>query len=413
MAKDLKKFVNPKFLRTVDLALLRQLLERHRAEIKGLEFDIFDRDPAGARRAIHDFFAGPDENYSEGLVADLHRIAELGNANGLQVILEQAARLGVTIAPGKDEDGGEERQDPKHVALRIFLDHPSVFDAASDMLALIARTSIAEFAGQDESVEAVIDDAARAAFEKDAAAMFEADLRGRYCRVGWYEDDGEVNLVITHGSTVTTTEVIEGTGTRVACFRPVEHAVLSYSALGGRLKVGGVAKARRAEIAELFASKILQRPGFFAAADAQNLYTLDPVQRTGFGFSFNHAFDPGIQRVQITEVQVDRVGADPRSGDTRTFHSYVACDGRDNALVRLGEMMRGISLGSDWRLNHIVIRVHFAAGGTRPAKVTVKRKPPASAMFKRHRFENRIMTLLRRNGLVHEREPGAAAAAAE
>ncbi|HET6377003.1 MAG TPA: hypothetical protein VFG05_01635 [Methylocella sp.] len=413
MAKDLKKFVNPKFLRTVDLVLLRQLLDRHRAVIKGLEFEIFDHNPADARRAIQDFFAGPDENYPDGLVADLHRIADLGNSTGLQVILEQAVRLGVSIAPEKDEDGSEERQDPKHVALRIFLDHPSVFDAASDMLALIARTSLAEFAGQDEGVEAVIGDKARAAFEKEAAAMFEADLRGRYCRVGWYEDDGEVNLVIAHGSTVTTAEVIEGTGTRVACFRPAEHAVLSYSASSGRLKVGGVAKARRAGTAELFANKILQRPGFFAAADAQNLYTLDPVQRAGFGFSFNHAFDPGIQRVQITEVQVDRVGADPRSGETRSFHSYVARDGRDNALARLGEMMRGIPLGSDWRLNHMVIRVHFATSGARPAKVTVKLKPPASAMFKRHRFENRIMTLLRRNGLVHERDPGAAAVAAE
>ena len=411
MAKDLKKFVNPKFLRTVDLVPLRRLFERHRAELNALELDIFDLDPTEARRAVQDFFAGPDENYSEGLVADLHRIAELGNANGLQVILEQAARLGVTIAPEKDEDDGEARQDPKHVALHVFLEYPNVFDAASDMLALIARTSLAEFAGRDEGVDAVIDEASRVAFEKGAATIFEADLRGRYCRVGWYDDDSEFNLVITHGSTVTTTEVIEGAGTRVARFRPAEHAVLSYSASSGRLKVGGVAKGRRAEIAELFAVNILRRSGFFAAADAQDLYTLDPIYRTGFGFSFNHAFDPGIQRVQITEVQVDRVGTDPRSGETRTFHSYVARDNRDNALARLGEMMRGIPLGSDWRLNHIVTRVHFATGDARPTKVTVKLKPPAGAMFKRHRFESRIMTLLQRNGLVHDRKPDASAAA--
>ena len=36
MAKNLKKFVNPKFTRTVDLGLLSRLFERHRDALKGL-----------------------------------------------------------------------------------------------------------------------------------------------------------------------------------------------------------------------------------------------------------------------------------------------------------------------------------------------------------------------------------------
>ncbi|HSO43159.1 MAG TPA: hypothetical protein VLR47_10030, partial [Rhodospirillales bacterium] len=67
---------------------------------------------------------------------------------------------------------------------------------------------------------------------------------------------------------------------------------------------------------------------------------------------------------QIIEVQVDRVGADPKTGDRRTF-SYVARDGRGNALARLGEIMGGRRLGSDWRLNHIIIRVHFSTSRLR------------------------------------------------
>ena len=102
-----------------------------------------------------------------------------------------------------------------------------------------------------------------------------------------------------------------------------------------------------------------------------------------------------------------------RTGDRRTFYSYVARDGRDNALARLGEIMGGRRLGSDWRLSHIVIRVHFTTGRTRTKKITIKLKPPAHAMFRRQQFEGRIMTLLRRNGLVHDRDPGRAAAAAE
>lgn len=96
------------------------------------------------------------------------------------------------------------------------------------------------------------------------------------------------------------------------------------------------------------------------------------------------------------------------------LYSMVARDGRDNALARLGENSTGIVLGApEWQVNHIVIKVHFNTGAKRPAKVTVKLKAPAAPMFKRQRFEGRIMTLLRRNGFVRDRNPDALAAAAE
>ena len=415
MAKDLKKFVNPRFLKTIDLALMRRLLERHRDALKVLDLQILepDADANAARQAVQHFFAGPEENYPEGLVADLHRIKEVGNAAGLDIILQQAARNNVRLITGTEDEGHEHHQEPKQVALRVFLDHPNVFDAASDIMALMARTSLAEFIGRDEGIEAVMNEHTKAGFETAAAMMFERDMRSKYCRVGWYDDADEVVLVIAHGSPITTTSIVQSDEERVISFRAAEHAVLSYSATSGLLKIGGIAKARRVDLAELFAGKILGKPGFFADDDAQNIYTLEPIQRVGFGFTFNHAFDPGIQSVQITEVQVDRVGADPKTGNTRTLYSYVARDGRDNALARLGEMMNGARLGSDWRLNHIVIRVYLAIAGARSKKVTVKLKPPAHAMFKRQQFEGRIMTLLRRNGLLHDRDAGQAAIAAE
>ena len=255
MAKNLKKFVNPKFTRTVDLGLLSRLFERHRDALKELDLGVF-RDQAAhddARSAVQDFFAGPEENYPEGLVADLHRIAELGNAAGLDIILQQAARLGVRLTHDTKGDEPEIHQDPKHVALRVFLDHPDVFDAASDMMALMVRTSLAEFVGRDEGVEATIDNRAKAEFETAAAAIFEQDLRSNYCRAGWYDDADELVLVIEHGSPITTTDVLQKDQKRVISFRAAEHAVLSYSSTTGRLKIGGVAKARRADLAELFA----------------------------------------------------------------------------------------------------------------------------------------------------------------
>lgn len=45
MANDLKKFVNPRFTRTVDLILLRRLLERHADNLQGLDLSDFGDDP--------------------------------------------------------------------------------------------------------------------------------------------------------------------------------------------------------------------------------------------------------------------------------------------------------------------------------------------------------------------------------
>jgi catechol 2,3-dioxygenase-like lactoylglutathione lyase family enzyme len=135
MAKNLRKFVNPKFI-TVDPRLLARLLERHQNVMVGFDFAALHGDPDVARAKLHDYFMRAEEHHAHGLVADLHRIAELADADGLRLILDQAARLGVEIKPERDLDDGERKQDPKHVALRVYLDHPRVFDAASDMLVM-------------------------------------------------------------------------------------------------------------------------------------------------------------------------------------------------------------------------------------------------------------------------------------
>jgi hypothetical protein len=413
MGKNLKKFVNPKFVRTVDPRLLARLFERHRHEMPGFDHDALHGDPQVARERLEAFFASTEEHIPEGLMADLHRVAELGNADGLRLLLNQASRLRVVIMPERDPEGSEHRQDPKHVALRIFLDHPAVFDAASDMLALTARCSLTEFAGLAEGFEADLGDGPMSALEAAAAKMFEVDHCGCYCRVGWYEDADTVNLVLTHGSIVRTTAILQGRQERVISYRAAENAVLSYSAASGRIKIGGGTPLRRSALAELFAEKMLGQSGFFAGPDAQNLYTLAAIERVGCGFAFNHAFDPAIRRVRIVEAQADQLSHDPSTGTTRLVSASVARDDGGGALDRLAETMRSRSFGPDWKLRQIVVRVNIDAGAGRPGQVTVQISPPAKATFRRHRFEGRIMTLLQRKGLVHDRYSYGAAIAAE
>lgn len=413
MAKNLKKFVNPRFLKAVDLALLRRLFERHGTQLQGLDLGLCDREPDRARQVLLDFFAGPEQNYPRGLVADLHRIAQAGTRSGMEILLERARAMKVVLVPAPVATASEHRIDPKHLALRAFLDHPAIFDAACDLVALMRFTSLTEFAGRDEDVEACLNEQTRKAFEQAAVRLFEADLHGNYCRVGWYEDGDEVNVVVTHGTPISTIPIVEGGQERIISFSMVEQAVLSFAALAGRLKVGGLSKARRSDFAEIFAATMLERPNFFAAPDAQDLYTLAPIEMKGFGFTFDHAFDPSIRWVKIIEAQADRITIDPRSGEGRRSWSMIMQDS-NNALARLGTEARRIVLGQDgYGLKHIVFRVQVEPQGERPVPVTVKFKPPNSVIFKRERFEDQIMTLIRRNGLCREREHLDFAAAAQ
>lgn len=413
MGKDLKKFVNPRFMKTIDLALLRRLFERQRPDQRGIDMAVFDGEDAEARDALLDFFSGPETAIPPGLVADLHRIAELGNENGMRILLEQADRRGIVLLPPVDDEGQPVRIDPKHLALLAFLGHEDVFNAASDLLVLELRLTLTEFAGADEGVEPRLTEAARREFEQAARELFTRDLQGGYCRLAWYEDDDEINLVVTHGTPITVITAIEADQERVISFQAAGHAVLAYSPLTGRLKVGGIAKARRRDFAEIFASTMLGQPDFFAGADSQNLYTLEPIERQGFEFVVDRAFDPDIERAQIVEVQVDRISTDDE-GSVRVHWSMVARDNRESALARLAETTRGIVFGPDsFRIGHIVLRLQFRVPNGRPAKVTIKIKPPSTASFKRHRFESRIMDLLRRNGFCHNREPAEASVAAE
>ena len=415
MSRDLKKFVNPRFLKTVDLRLFRRLFERQPASSVGFDLHVFDQDNAVARAALQRFFEGPEDQLPQGIVADLHRIAELGNENGMRLLQERAARRGVHIGEPPAEGDEPIVLDPKHFAILAFLDHLSIFDAASDLLAREARSSLAEYVGVDEGVEPRLDAASKAKVETAASEMFRRDHRSAYCRVGWYDDGGQLTLVVTHGAPVSIVPVLDGDRENVISYRSLEYAVLAYNIATGRLGIGGVPKARRAELAEVFATHMLGRPGFFAGEDCQDLYTLEPIERAGLSFEVDRSYDPlGILRAQIVEVQIDRFGADPAGGPPIVVASHVTKGFRGDALECVAAFAGKLSFRSGhYRIGHIVMRVQFATARGRPVPVTVKIKPPSVAVFKRQRFEQRVMELLNRNGFCRVRQPCEAAAAAD
>ena len=135
--------------------------------------------------------------------------------------------------------------------------------------------------------------------------LFARDLQGEYCRLGPYEEDGEINLVVSHGAPVATTPVVDGDKEKIIPLRAVKYATLRYSPAEARLFIGGVVKAQQADLAEIFAKHVLGRPGFFSGKDARDLYTLDPISEAGPDFAFDYRYDDRILDVRIVAAAAD------------------------------------------------------------------------------------------------------------
>jgi hypothetical protein len=408
MSRNLKKFANRKFVNTIDIVLLRRLLERHAHGLPSFDFAAFDV-PSAARETVAALFLGPETELPEGLVVDVHHLADLGSAAGLDVLLAEARRRGLDFVAS---DADEARQDPKHVALAAYLDHRDVFEAAADRMASMRFSTIAELIGKDIGLAPRRDAEALDRFRLAAASIYSANLLGDLCRVTCYEDGDEVALVVTHGKPVVSAPVIENGRERTTCWRPVAQARLGYVHGEGRLKLGGVSRTLRARLADAFGVELLGRPGQFAGGEARNLYTLAPLERDWPQVRLTHAFEPAIAKVRVAAVQIDRVVRDMLHAP-RPMWSVTVAAPQGCAFASLREMRDDLDFRGGWRLGMVRLELEFRCARGRTPRVIVEIRPNAVAHFRRNRFEGYVLDFLHRNGLRHVRDAPEAAVAAE
>lgn len=409
MRSDYKKFADEGFLRTIDAALLHRFMATHAIALRHLDVDVLLSDPEAGREAVRTFLLGPRDQCPESLTAALHRVAKFDRSIGLDILQEEARRRGVILV----EPAEIASATPRNVALRTFIEHQDLFIAAENSLDFIQPTRVAEFITPEEGVATELGSDQIAALEELARITFKADMRGDFCEVLTHDDEDEVHVSFRHGAHLDTREVVGGSGRSVTSFREIDKVVLAYSSLRGRLKVWGGSKAHRTALTDGFAEIALGRPGFFKATNAQKLYTLEPAEQAGGDFRFRHAHDEGIESVRIYEAQVNRTAINARSGSERTQYSIIVRDIAGEALRRLHESRSDIVYGQGWKLDHLTLKIILKTDGPRPVALTVKIKPDDTLSFQRHHHEERVMKLLRLNGMLHARATAPAALAAE
>ena len=407
MRTDYQKFANENFLITIDAGLLHRFMARHAIDPGDLDAGLLLTDPDAGRAAVAAFLLGPAERCPESLTEDLHRIAKLDRPVALDILLEEARRRDIVLFQD------EATATPRNVALRTFIEHPDVFAAAEDALDFIQPPTLAEFVAPEEGLLADLGPEALQELEAAAREVFKAALRGEFCQAVSHEDGDEVHVSLRHGANLETREVLAESQRQIVSFREIDKVVLAYSALEGRLKVWGGTKGHRTALADAFARIALGRSGLFKAESSRRLYTLAPAERAGAEFAFRHAHDDDIEAVRIYEAQVNWTAVNARSRAEKTVFSVVVRDTRGQALRLLHESRPNIAYGQGWRLDHLTLKVMLRTDGPRPRALTVKIKPWETVSFQRHRHQDRIMQLLRLNGMICDRDAGSAALAAE
>lgn len=153
MANRIRNFVDRAFSRTVDLGLLRRLLEPHLGQID-FDWDGLPDDERKRREAIFNLFAKADLRFPARLQFALYNISTLSTDSGARLIQEIATDLGVDFLKKYrvDDRSDDLRFTPRFMALVAWLDYREIFDRALSAAAFHTFSSKLELNTDREDV---------------------------------------------------------------------------------------------------------------------------------------------------------------------------------------------------------------------------------------------------------------------
>lgn len=295
----------PRVIRLFPSRSLQRVLARHAAECAalGLRLDaVADEDDA----AVHSWLRSRANLLPLGLADDLERIEDLTDERGSSALLDAAHRAGTNLR-GLGLD-------PLEMAVRAFLDHRSIFEAAHGRHILETLRGTTEFTGRAAGSAVPFLPSRMHAMEIELGKQFDARARSAHCRVTPGRDGDRQVFTIAHGAMVRSDEalderpmlVCEAPGPvyladRAVRYRPQRRDIVVYEAGAGRLRIrAGDAPTMRA-YRRAFGELLFGDAEWFGN-DA--IVSLEPLLRLGRGVEVP---TPGIREVRLVGLLLNHV----------------------------------------------------------------------------------------------------------
>jgi hypothetical protein len=381
--KNVQRFLNEKFINAMDVELMAEFLQRHPGVFGEVALTLRPENVYKERAQILMVLTSLNSPGAEVALEELHRIATIAKDPAFGALRKRAETHGIDIVP---RDARLSSLDMRCITMRAFLRHPNLFGEAEDWWALERHTAVAEYLATD-GFEVFTDEQSRKQFEEAAAELYDERYREPYCRARWYEADGKVHVVITHGVLPVTTLRIDAGHEECLTFREAKQDILIFDPEDGRLQVGARGLEEKIRLRDLFAEMILGDAYLFHAREARHLYTLDRVWREGRKFRLvAPSIDIADQR--ITDIEV-------RDGDNDKGWRVRVHDPED-AIRRYFETTHEEDFGGA-EIIGLTVRLGIFVNGKLRRK-TVRIKPPSTASFARSTGESIVLRFLQVNG---------------
>lgn len=412
MTRRIRNFVDRAFSRTVDLELLRRLLDPHLPQI-GLDWDGLPEDETEKRKQIFDLFARADRRFPAKLQFALYNISTLATEAGARIVQEIAAEAGVDLLAGlrREGDTDDRRFTPRFIALAAFLDHRPVFDRALGAAAFLAHSSKLERDAERADTELRHDaPEVQAAFAEAVRVWFSGRYDGHFCEVHWFDEDDLLRILVLHGTKAETKNVDRDGAEDTVKFREIVQSTLEYDRRRGAIAVGSKSVPDAKKLARIFGEHVMGDADIFEASAAEELYSLAPLQAAGVPFAFRPDPEGDITHVALREIRIDET-ARTAAGRLRRSPWTMTLRDTEDAIARLARVAPEIDI-ADVRIVHAKIDVTIEVDGSETV-VPVTIRPPRTLSMRDHSHERPILDMLEDHDIRKRRPSRRTAAAAE
>jgi len=384
MALDRRKFNEKSFVQHVPIELFKEFLEPYRGSLNGLDLNHL------TEAKLYDYLIGANDACPAEMVEALHKMNDVRVRDSYDRIVDLAKERDVL----KKMLNGNDEPPLAELIMRAFLYARSeVFDLLWDEEFLHSLDLPYDRMAREAKPIKVTQDKVNA-FIKAIQKLYKDNLQGEFCKVRHYQDEDGTYFVIRHGWRYERITIDESGTEKVIGIRPVKPDVIHYDPESGKIqmKTSTQKVEEQDELRDLFAKHLLDDEDIFRHDDADQLYTLAPLQRDGVDFEFSEGLLEG-DSVKVVAVKVAS-----GEGSKRTMTTV---ENKRDALAEIAAHHPKVNLAKD---DILWIRIKFRLNrNDRVVRKTVEIKPPCICKFRQNIFADTIWDLLGRNGFLKER----------
>jgi hypothetical protein len=294
---QLRRFSRPEVLKSIAPATLTAFLKPYRRFLfsrgvalppPGLHFDV---DYEALVRA----FLSPDTNTPRELIDALYIIDEMAMAHGVDALVAEVARRGLSLAPGPDPT-------PEDLAVQVWLLDQDILERlhAEHHLARVRSFTSYQTARARRPAFRRPTERQLAALAAELDGWFEKHKRGRGARVILSEKEDAAWFLVRHGEHFKREESMEGVEASSVYYRPLKYDLLVYVPPIGELRINARSEGERQLYRAAFGSHLFGDANAFPGTEK---YTLDPLRELGEAALASADID-GIDWVKLKEVQI-------------------------------------------------------------------------------------------------------------